>query len=130
MAHAAKAPMPLRLYLLGRFQLERQGERIQLRRRKAESLLAYLALHPEEHAREKLAALFWGDSTDADARRSLRVTLTDLRRALGEEALLGGRDTLQLNPDFPVWVDAIEFMKIGDWRLERGLSNLQSLISL
>ncbi len=122
--------MPLRLYLLGRFQLERQGERIQFPRRKAESLLAYLALHPEEHAREKLAALFWGDSTDADARRSLRVTLTDLRRALGEEAFIGGRDALQLNPDFPLWVDAKEFMEIGDWKLEAGLSNLKSLVSL
>src|SRR5574341_1278944 len=130
MANAAEAPMPLRLYLLGRFQLERNGERIQFPRRKAESLLAYLALHPEEHAREKLAALFWGDSTDADARRSLRVTLTDLRRALGEEAFIGGRDALQLNPDFPLWVDAKEFMEIGDWKLEVGLSNLKSLVSL
>lgn len=49
----------LRLYLFGGFRLERDGTRIQLYSRKVESLLAYLVLYPQEHAREKLAALFW-----------------------------------------------------------------------
>ncbi len=107
-------PSSFRLYLLGGFHLENAGHPIALARRKAASLLAYLALNPEAHAREKLAALFWGDSTDADARRVLRVTLTDLRRVLGEEAFLGGRDTLQLNPAFPLWVDANDFVHLED----------------
>lgn len=98
-----------RLALLGAFCLERDGESLKLPRRKGEALLAYLALYPQEHAREKLAALFWGDSTDEDARRALRVALTDLRKALGPDAFLGERDTLQLDPDFPLWVDAREF---------------------
>ncbi len=118
------------LYLLGSFRLEQAGQPIALARRKAASLLAYLALHPEAHAREKLAALFWGESTDADARRALRVILTDLRHALGEEAFLGNRDTLQLNPTFTLSVDAVGFKRLKDWKLEHGLIVLKELLAL
>lgn len=79
--------------------------------RKVESLLAYLVLHPEEHSREKLAALFWGESTDTQARDSLRTALKSLRKQVGDELLLSDRETVQLNPDFPLWVDAREFEK-------------------
>ena len=65
----------LRLSVLGTFHLERGSELVRLPRRKTEALLAYLALHPQPHAREKIAALFWGDATDEAARRSLRVEL-------------------------------------------------------
>ncbi len=107
-AHAPDR-IPLRVYLLGSFRLERQGRSIHLPTRKAESLCAYLALHPEPHPREKLAALLWGGSTDAQARHSLRTALASLRRALGEDVLLADRETVQINPDFPVWVDAHGF---------------------
>ncbi|MBI5301136.1 MAG: tetratricopeptide repeat protein [Chloroflexi bacterium] len=77
--------------------------------RKVESLLAYLALHLESHAREKLAALLWGDSTDELARRSLRTALSSLRQSLGDEIVLADRETVQLNPDISIWVDALAF---------------------
>lgn len=98
-----------RLYLLGAFRLELAGELISLPTRKAESLLAYLALHPEPrgHRRERLAAMFWGDSSDADARRSLRVALTALRKALGGEPFTGDRDAIALDLAYPLWVDAL-----------------------
>ena len=47
------------------------------------SLLAYLALEPGPHGREELATLLWGESSDADARASLRQALKHLRDALG-----------------------------------------------
>lgn len=100
------APGPTKLFLLGGFRLERDGTEVSLPRRKVEALLAYLTLYPQEHPREKLAALFWGDSTDADARLSLRVALANLRSALGENLLLADRETVQLNPAFPLWCDA------------------------
>lgn len=65
----------LRVYLLGPLRIERDGVRIHLPRRKVESLLAYLLLHPEQHGRDHLATLFWGDSADAQARHSLRTAL-------------------------------------------------------
>jgi len=85
--------------------------------RKAESLLAYLILHPVSHPREQLAALFWGDSTDEDARRSLRVALTGLRKAferLEADLFVGGRDSLQLNPDLHIEADVLEFQRLMD----------------
>jgi DNA-binding SARP family transcriptional activator len=102
----------LRLHLLGRFGLAQDDQPIQLPTRKAESLLAYLAQHPGEHAREKIAALFWGESPDEDARRSLRVALAALRKVLGDDALLADRETILLNPEWPLWVDALEFKSL------------------
>jgi len=48
------------------------------------ALLAYLTLEPGAHTREELAALLWGDSTDAAARASLRQALKRLRTAVGD----------------------------------------------
>ena len=47
------------------------------------SLLAYLVLEPGPHSREELATLLWGESSDADARASLRQALKHLRDAFG-----------------------------------------------
>ena len=98
-----------RLSLFGAFHLTRAGEPIRLPTHKAEALLAYLALFPRTHNREALAGLFWGDSPDEQARGSLRKALTALRRALGDDALLADRLTARLNPDYPLWVDALAF---------------------
>jgi predicted ATPase/DNA-binding SARP family transcriptional activator len=96
----------IRLYLLGSFRLERDSRAINLPTRKVESLLAYLALFPQPHSREHLAALLWGDSTDEQARASLRTALAAIRKELGDDILFTDRETVQLNPDFPIWVDA------------------------
>jgi DNA-binding SARP family transcriptional activator len=47
------------------------------------SLLAYLVLEPGPHSREELATLLWGESSDADARASLRQALKHLRETVG-----------------------------------------------
>src|SRR3954468_8876108 len=65
--------------------------------RRAWSLLAWLALHPGEHARGAVAARFWPDVLDASARASLRSALWELRRALdGDDGLVTGRDRVAL----------------------------------
>jgi DNA-binding SARP family transcriptional activator len=52
--------------------------------RKAQGLLAYLALTPGQvHPRDKLAALLWPDTPPGSARADLRQTLFVLRKALG-----------------------------------------------
>jgi predicted ATPase/DNA-binding SARP family transcriptional activator len=93
------------LSLLGSFLLEVNDRPVRLPTRKAESLLAYLVLHRGAHPRERIAAMFWGDSPDALARRSLRTALSSLRKEVGEDLLRGDRETLQLNPAFPLRVD-------------------------
>ena len=94
MAHTPSSAMTisLRLCLLGSFRLERDTRPIALPTRKVESLLAYVALFPGPHPREKLAALLWGDSTDEQARHSLRSALTTLRSKLGDDLLLADRE--------------------------------------
>lgn len=126
-----------RLTLLGSWRLERDGAPQRVPALKARALLAYLALHPEAHSREKIAALFWGDSPDAEARLSLRVALTALRKLLGDAALLADRATLQLNPDFPLWLDAREFRNFdcrlqieGGGASQHEISTLQSAMDL
>jgi predicted ATPase/DNA-binding SARP family transcriptional activator len=102
----------LRIQLFGPFRVERAGQPIAFARRKTAALLAYLALHPGEQPREQIAARFWGDAAEEDARRSLRVALADLRKALGDAALLGDRDTLALNPAVAAEIDAQRFARL------------------
>lgn len=99
----------LRLHLFGHFHVERGGEEIQLSTRKFERLLAYLVLHPGSHSREKLAAQFWPDVPDDSARASLRNALSTLRRQLDPDLLQSDRQTVQINTDYPLWVDALAF---------------------
>jgi predicted ATPase/DNA-binding SARP family transcriptional activator len=99
----------IRIYLLGHFRVECEAESIQLPTRKTESLLAYLVLNPESHAREKLAALFWGDSSDTKAQNSLRNALAVLNKKLGHELFIVDRQTVQINMAYPLWVDALRF---------------------
>ena len=54
------------LTLLGGFALRLAGgEAIDLPGQKDRALLAFLALHPAGHTREKLAGLLWSDRGDA-----------------------------------------------------------------
>src|SRR5439155_5967869 len=70
---------------------------------KVPALLAYLAVEADRpHARDELAALLWPESDDEAARRSLRVALTKLRQAIGDQNacppfLLIDRHTIQFN---------------------------------
>lgn len=94
----------LHLQLLGRFDAhDARGTSIPVPTRKAEALLAYLALPAGRwHSREHLAGLLWGRSGDEQARISLRQTLSTLRRELSEhdaDALLSRGDSLALDPD-------------------------------
>lgn len=51
---------------------------------KAIALLSYLTLEPKSHTREELAGLLWGESSEGEARASLRQTLRAIRATLGD----------------------------------------------
>lgn len=97
--------------MLGPLRFEGVKGFMNLPTRKVQSLLAYLILHPGEHPRETLATLLWGDSTDVQARDSLRTALKHLRQHFSPNLLLADRETVQLNPAFPLWADTREFEK-------------------
>src|SRR5262245_2807070 len=76
----------LAIELLGGFAVRAaSGEACVLGTRKARALLAYLARPPGRfHSREKLTALLWGDTAEAQARHSFRQALLTVRRGLGD----------------------------------------------
>ena len=105
----------LRVRLFGAVALESKGVPLPMpERRRACSLLAWLALHPGMHPRSEVAGRFWPDVLDSSARKSLRTELVAVRRALGgagEGVLVATRDMVGLVGD-AVFVDAREFERL------------------
>jgi DNA-binding SARP family transcriptional activator len=103
----------LSIRLFGAVDL-RYGDRslLPLTSARAESLLAYLVLHREApQARQRLAFLFWPDSTETQARTNLRHVLHDLRRALPDpdHFLDVTPRTLRWRVEAPYWLDVAAF---------------------
>ena len=90
--------MALNLALSENFRLSQDGNLVDLRNRKAQALLVYLALTAKPHSREHLATLLWGDRFDESARNSLRQALHTLRKATGD-GVVSGDDPLSLVDD-------------------------------
>ena len=80
----------LELMLLGGFHARVvPGGAVDLPTRKAQALLAYLALPAGSlHRRDKLAGLLWGDMAKTQARGNLRKALFWLRQALADTEVL------------------------------------------
>jgi DNA-binding SARP family transcriptional activator len=104
-----------RLELLGGLQVFAASEPprpITVPAKKVQALLAYLALHPgRPQPRAKLATLLWSESSEAQARASLRQALLVLRRTLGlneHELVTGSGETVELDAAC-IEVDAIAF---------------------
>src|SRR5437588_8897081 len=103
----------LSLSLLGGFQGRLDsGSAVALPTRKAQALLAYLALPPgQAHPRDKLAALLWGGIREESARASLRQALFAIRKGLEQTPALAMEGaTVALAPDV-VDVDAEQFAR-------------------
>src|SRR5438874_8436793 len=85
---AAAEAGSLRIRLFGPFQVTVSEQALPpLRSRKGQWLLALLALRAGAAVeRGWLAGTLWPESSEAQAFNSLRVTLADLRQALGEAA--------------------------------------------
>src|SRR3954469_4263849 len=115
----------LRVRVFGAFALESEGVALPMpERRRAVSLLGWLAVHPGTHPRSEVAGRFWPDVLDSSARKSLRTELVAVRHALGsagEGALVATRDMVGLVGD-GVRVDAREFERlVGDARLQEAV---------
>jgi predicted ATPase/DNA-binding SARP family transcriptional activator len=84
----ASEERPLIIRLLGSFDVQVNGRALpRLRSRKGQWLLALLVLRQgQQIARSWLAGVLWADSPERQALANLRLSLTDLRKALGSEA--------------------------------------------
>ncbi|HMQ31168.1 MAG TPA: AAA family ATPase [Chloroflexaceae bacterium] len=120
---------PLELRVLGAPELRAGGRAARLHSAKTLALLAYLALEPgRPHSRERLAALLWGGSPDALARKSLRQALYSLRGALGgpgAACLEISAAAVRLHPHPGLLVDAAELLAPAE-----GLGQLRRAASL
>ncbi|MEO0424309.1 MAG: hypothetical protein AAF184_18370 [Pseudomonadota bacterium] len=80
--------MTLDLHLQGGFELAPTADDGAARpTRRVQAVIAYLALAPRGAPvrRDTLAALLWGDRSDAQARQSVRQALSQIRKALGPQ---------------------------------------------
>ena len=118
----------LALSCFGPFQAVLDGEALaRFHSVKAQALLAYLALEFDRpHLRETLATLLWPLDNETSARGSLRQTLYELRKLLGDRDdldapfLLVTRQTVQFNPASNHTLDVADFLSsIRDGKLEQ-----------
>lgn len=99
----------LNITLFGSPHIEIEGRAIDVERRKAVALLAYLAVTGQAHSREMLATLLWPDHDSARALAYLRRTLWELNNSLGEGWLVTEQDRVALATSQDVWLDVTEF---------------------
>ncbi len=110
MDHRAVDPL-IRLRILGPVEaLSFSGENVLPRGRKAQAILCYLALSPEEFvSRQRLIGLLWSSRWREQGRASLRQSLLELRQALGPghpTLLRVSRDRVSLARE-RVWIDGV-----------------------
>ncbi|MDX1665195.1 MAG: BTAD domain-containing putative transcriptional regulator [Candidatus Promineifilaceae bacterium] len=101
-----------RISLFGRLAIRTGASEVPLDASRAQELLAYLLLYRDQpHYREKLATLFWADSSPSRSKSYLRQTLWQLQSALGEEndLLTVDGDWIQINGDANLWLDVALF---------------------
>ncbi len=116
--------------LLGAPDVQAAGSPLALNNQKARALLFYLAATGRPHTRDHLAALLWSESSDSDARHSLRSDLYRLRQALRlsgtDLALSGDGDLIALQPA-EYDCDVIRFRQLAAELSESSLSEAAAL---
>ncbi|MCB0223227.1 MAG: AAA family ATPase [Anaerolineae bacterium] len=105
----------LDVQLLGKFEIRRDGQVIEIPLRPAQSLLAYLLLNADKSVRrEKLAGLLWPDSDEAGARNNLRQTLWRLRSVIGDDYFVTDRVAVGVNAQADYQLDADTLQQVVD----------------
>ncbi|MFQ5812851.1 MAG: tetratricopeptide repeat protein [Anaerolineae bacterium] len=110
----------LRVYLFGSPTITHDDVPLPITSQKAQALFYYLISNRQVYSREKLATLFWGETSERQAKGSLRNTLYELRRDLppgngpAEEYILAESNTLCFNTKADYWLDAEEFERLLD----------------
>ena len=111
-------PWPIRIYVLGRFDLIRNGESVKsggkAQRRVLDLLKGVIASGSRAVPIEGVAAALWPDAEGDAAKEAFDVTLHRLRRLLGEEqAVTVSGAKVSINTDV-CWVDALAFERAVD----------------
>lgn len=104
------ASPPVRLFLLGGFELEIDGEPVETQPA-VERLIALVALSPRGVARHFAAFQLWPDKQEARARANLRSALWRLQK-VSERVLVASATRLRLDPG--IWMDIREGLDSHD----------------
>jgi DNA-binding SARP family transcriptional activator len=104
----------LRIYLLGRERVERDGKRVPLSDWKAASAreLFYYLLFNRPSSREEIGLIFWPDSSPEQIRQKFHSTLHRIRDAIGTNVILFNDDLYSINPNLDLWCDVIELQTV------------------
>lgn len=102
----------LAISLLGPPRVEVDNQPIEIRRRKAVALLAYLAVTAQPHSRDALAALLWPESSQRRAGASLRSALWALNKTTLENWLRVDAATAVLPPTDSLTTDVVQFREL------------------
>lgn len=113
---------PLRIYLFGVPRFERDEKPINISRRKAVALLAYLGTTAQAHSRDALATMFWPEYDQSKARANLRRELSRIKSILGEESFDIQREQVALKQAEGWWLDVAAFQSILESFPERKLT--------
>lgn len=95
---------------------------------KSQALLAYLAVTRQAHSREALVGLLWGEMSEENARRNLRVALTRLRHHF-DDFLVIQRRALAFNLESHYQLD-VDFFEACLRQPEPTAEQLQTAVSL
>jgi TolB-like protein len=102
----------IQLNVLGRLEILTEGAPLNMRARKAQALLAYLAVeNRRSSSREQLATLLWGGTGDDRARHNLRQALSKIRQTCGPVILSDG-ETLRIDHDLCA-IDIVAFENLA-----------------
>ncbi|MGC9358146.1 MAG: AfsR/SARP family transcriptional regulator, partial [Anaerolineae bacterium] len=101
----------LRIYLLGNPQVKHEEQSVEIGRRKAVALLAYLSVTGECHRRESLATLFWPDYDESSALAYLRRTLWALNQTPVGTWIDADRASMALVKDDDLELDVDAFQR-------------------
>ena len=108
--HTRPNTMRYQIRLFGAIRIESPHGSLVLTSGKAQSLLAYLALHPRmPHRREALADLLFAEAPPDRARRNLSDVLHRLRKTLGDGWLNADAACISLRADDDLFVDVWAF---------------------
>lgn len=95
----------IEIAVLGKLQIRWEGEEITaVLPQKGQALLAYLVVTRQHVTRSALAGLLWGEMPEEVARANLRLTLSRLRKVVGE-AIIATRSTVAFDFVQPHWLD-------------------------
>jgi len=115
--HIEHWPRPLKIYTLGRFEIERDGEPLlfsgKVQKKPIELLKALIAFGEGGAAEEHLSDALWPDAQGDAAHNGFKVTLSRLRRLLGHEGAVRLQEGIASLDLSCCWVDTWAFERMS-----------------